>query len=225
MAQVEDYVNLVALRKSCRCCAGLTNPADVREGHFDSDEIGPWSRWQGNLAARLMVVGQDWGDTNYYIRHSGVEGPNNPTNTALANLLVSIEIAIGPPGAAIGQDVVFFTNAILCLKSGGLQAPVQDVWFRNCALYLQKQIEIVQPSVVVGLGVRPFRSVLRSFGLPVPRGPHRKVVEDPEGTLLPNGSRLFAVYHCGARIRNSLRDMDAQLNDWARIRRFLRSAG
>jgi hypothetical protein len=113
MAQVEDYSNLVAMRKSCSRCTGLTNPADVQGGCLDSDEIGPWSRWQGNIGARLMVVGQDWGGINYFTQYSGVEGPNNPTNNALVCLLASIDIPIGPPGAVLGQDIVFFTNAVL----------------------------------------------------------------------------------------------------------------
>jgi DNA polymerase len=27
--------------------------------------IGPWTQWQGNLNAELMIVGQDWGGTEY----------------------------------------------------------------------------------------------------------------------------------------------------------------
>jgi len=223
MSKVEDYAGLVAVRTTCRLCSELVNPADVENGRYDSSEIGPWSRWQGNLNAKLMVVGQDWGDTGYFVRNEGVESLGNRTNVTLMDLIGTLGLTIGPPGAMMGQDVVFFTNAILCLKEGGLQAQVQENWFRNCAPHLRRQIEIVQANIVVGLGERAFRAILLGFNL-LSRS-FRSEVEDPEGTLLPNGSRAFAVYHCGARIQNTHRKLDAQERDWARMRRFLTEAG
>ena len=55
------YDKLVTERVACRRCErlGLTNPAIVHDSRFDSAEIGPSSRWQGCLDAKLMVVGQD----------------------------------------------------------------------------------------------------------------------------------------------------------------------
>lgn len=223
MSKIEDYAELVTTRKTCHLCQELVNPADVENGRYDSSEIGPWSRWQGNVNAKLMVVGQDWGDTRYFVRNEGVERVGNRTNVTLVDLIDSLGLSIGPPGAMAGQDVVFFTNAILCLKEGGLQAQVQETWFRNCTPYLRGQIEIIQPNIVVGLGERAFRAILLGFNL-LSRS-FRSEVEDPEGTLLPNGSRAFAVYHCGARIQNTHRKLGAQKRDWARMRRFLTDAG
>ena len=73
VTKAEPYAELVATRRTCHRCAGLTNPADLLEGRFDSAHVGPWSLWQGNLHAALMVVGQDWGDTAYFVRHEGRE--------------------------------------------------------------------------------------------------------------------------------------------------------
>ena len=121
--------------------------------------------------------------------------------------------------AASCQDVVFITNAILCLKEGGAQAKVQDNWFRNCAGYLRGEIDVIRPRVVVGLGEKAFRSILFAFDLKARS--FRAEVEDPDGTVLRNGLRAFAVYHCGARTRNIDRNLDAQYKDWARIRPFI----
>ena len=46
----------------CARCVGLINPTRCASGVYDSEEIGPWARWQGDLDVELMVVGQDWGD-------------------------------------------------------------------------------------------------------------------------------------------------------------------
>src|SRR5437016_6304074 len=56
-------------------------------------------------------------------------------------------------------------------------------------------------------------------------GPFRSEVEESCGRVLPNDSRAFAVYHCGARIRNTHRPMAEQREDWKRLRPFLNIAG
>lgn len=213
------YSELVSARKVCRRCAALKNPSEVDEGRYDSAHVGPWSRWQGNLDASLLVVGQDWGDVRYFLREKGLEGPGNPTNQTLAELLKSIGVDIGPPGQAPGADVAFFTNAILCLKDGGLQGKVRREWFQNCRPFLRGQLEIVRPRVVVGLGQLAFENVFRAFDIRPPN--FRDAVADDQGTSLPTGSLAFAVYHCGARILNTHRPLSAQMQDWQRVGRAL----
>lgn len=168
-----------------------------------------------------MVVGQDWGDTSYFIRRQGGEGPSNPTNLGLVELVGIAGISIGDPGSTIGRDVAFFTNAILCLKNeqGGLQGKVQPSWFQNCVSFLRRQIEIVRPLVVVGLGERAYRAILEGFGMRC--GSFRPEVNSVAGRLLPNGSRAFAVYHCGKRIQNTHRPMAIQREDWKRLGPYL----
>jgi uracil-DNA glycosylase len=183
MNKLTDYAQLVAARKACHLCSGLTNPADVEAGRFDSEHIGAWSLWQGNLDASIMVVGQDWGNTTYFVRREGREGPRNPTNLALVELVGIAGISIGDPGSAVGRDIAFFTNAILCLKGsdGGLQGKVQRSWFDNCTEFLRRQIEIVRPAVVVGLGERAYRAILRGFRMTC--GPFRSEVDAPSGRV------------------------------------------
>src|SRR4051794_21164295 len=91
------YRELVAARKACRACSGLTNPAACGGGTHDSDHIGPWSLWQGNLDAELMIIGQDWGDENYFLDNAGRESRRNPTNECLRRLLGGIGIEISSP--------------------------------------------------------------------------------------------------------------------------------
>lgn len=221
MNKLQEYAELVAARKACHRCRELTNPADIDGGRLDSNDIGAWARWQGNLDAALVVVGQDWGDTAYFVRHGGQEGPRNPTNLALVELLRVAGVPIGDPASSEGRDVAFFTNAILCLKDarGGLQGEVQKSWFGNCTWFLRRQIEIIGPQVVVGLGQHAYQAILGAFG--VKSGTFRAEVENLDGRILPNGTRVFAMYHCGARIRNTHRPMERQRADWERIRHFI----
>jgi DNA polymerase len=234
--KLDQYQQLATERKSCRKCMPqtsdlgqgdskfLTNPAEIAklDCDLDSNEIGPWAQWQGNLDADIMVVGQDWGDTRYFKDNKGREKANNPTNKALMELMASIGLRIGNPEDVNQPKIAFFTNAILCLKNGGMQAEISDAWFHNCRDFLRRQIEIVNPKIVVGLGTLAYRGVLSAFDLNM-KPDFPSAVSNNEGVLLPNGSRVFAVYHCGSRSTNMNRDYDHQLADWKPMEHVLRA--
>jgi uracil-DNA glycosylase len=59
-------------------------------------------------------------------------------------------------GASLSPQRCFFTNALMGLKPGSATGSMPSVhgYREQCALFLQKQIEIVRPSVVVALGVK-----------------------------------------------------------------------
>jgi uracil-DNA glycosylase family 4 len=131
--------------------------------------------WHGKLNPELMIIGQDWGDTKCFAKQRGMENPNSPTNKALTDLIHLI---------GLNLDAIFLTNAILCLKSGGLQAPVKLEWFTNCGIhFLKATIEVVNPKILVTMGEHAYRSVEMLFNLP--RVPFRRAVDNRQGFSLP----------------------------------------
>jgi uracil-DNA glycosylase len=214
----QRYLSLVQLRKSCRRCSPeLTNPAVCDGGRFDSAEIGPWSRWQGNLDAAVLIVGQDWGDDRSFIKDAGKDQSNNPTNLALTQLVTSLGISLAAVGVgSTARGTIFLTNAILCLKAGGLQAGVLPIWFDNCGRhFLKPTIDLVGPKVVITLGEAAFRALEKVYGFP--KRTFRDTVCDPNGIPLGDGALLFPMYHCGRRIQNTHRSMPQQMQDWKRV--------
>jgi hypothetical protein len=167
-----------------------------------------------------MIVGQDWGDVRYFVNNQGRESASNPTNRNLVRLLESIGISIPTASNPSGYGgEVFLTNAILCLKEGGLQGPVKREWFENCgAAFLRPLSELVSPSVVVSLGQLPYKAIRNLYGLP--RIAFRKAVETESGFLLPNGIHYFPMYHCGMRIINTHRSFEQQVIDWQKLKPF-----
>lgn len=216
------YDDLVMRRKKCRACDGLCNPGSKDLRNLDSNEIGPWTRLHGDLNASLMVVGQDWGDVNYYVQNSGLDNLNNPTMKNLQLLLnhIGMDVCLTKYG---NRDVgLFLTNAILCLKTGGMQAAINSTWVSNCqSRFLKQQIEIVRPAVVVGLGARAFHAMLQCFGFA--KIQLRDAIADKTGIAIVEGVRLFAAYHCGAGTINRNRDLRQQKKDWTRIGKALGS--
>lgn len=213
--QTTKYRAMVSARKACRQCDGLVNASVLRDGEFDSSEIGPWTRWLGDLGARVLVVGQDWGDQRAFEKLEGVNDPS-ATNKMLRRLLASVGVEVPDVGIARGPSGVFLTNAVLCFKDQGCQGPVRPEWFRECGTrFLRPQIELIKPRVVVCLGERAYAAVLSAYGLPAYTS-WRAAVEGP-GVPLAGGSIAFAVYHCGRRILNTHRKEKAQFKDWRRV--------
>lgn len=220
MTKFDKYQDLVRQRKACQACLGVSNPSFSK---FDSDELGPWTAWQGNLDAPLMIVGQDWGDFAGFEQARGFDDDFNPTCRNLITLLDSIGITIEPPSS--GQHCpsrgdVLLTNAALCLKGGGAQGDVDDSWFGECGRrFLRPLFGIASPRIVVTLGTHAYRAMGFAINLPVSKKTIRlrDLVERPEGLVLPCGARWFPVYHCGSKITNMTRSLPQQLNDWEKI--------
>lgn len=222
MTKEEAYRKLVEKRKDCCLCKGLCNPRTAEEGRHDHDQIGPWSLWQGNLNADIVVVGQDWGDLSYFSTWGGRDQPTgNPTNENLRELLKIVGIEIGKPRDQQDQ-VIFLTNLILCLKTGGLQGCVEDRWFANCAsAFFRPLVEIINPRVIITLGKKTSESVLRLYGIAYSKSvPFSSIVERAPYAL-SNTISLFPVYHCGAGSVNRNRSMLQQREDWLKIRKWL----
>ena len=99
MNKLPRYQELVEQRKACACCPGLANASAIDGGPMDSDRIGPFSRWQGNLEASVMVVAQDFADVEGFREHSGWPGERVRTNTTLAAFLTRAGIPINPCGS------------------------------------------------------------------------------------------------------------------------------
>lgn len=215
----EEYDRLVTSRKSCHVCQGLENPSRVANGLFDSSEIGPWTRWQGYLDSRVMLVAQDWGHVGNFEKQKGTDN-NSATNKMLKRLLEIAGIAVGLPLDSTNGGSLFFTNAILCLKKGGDQARVNSEWYRNCGpRFLRPSIEIVEPKVVICIGQRAYDTVMTCYDRK-PQ-PFRDAVDKHVPAILSSNVAVFAVYHCARRIRNTHRKDDQQAYDWQQISKWL----
>jgi len=212
------YRDLVNKRKSCQLCTKLKNPSTFLK--YDSNEIGSWSLWQGGLDADILLVGQDWGGVDYFLKHYGMDEDRNDTNKHLVTLFNSIGLFIEGPESPIKNDKLFFTNVILCLKSGGLTTPVEQKYAQICCeQYLKSLISIIHPKVVIALGTFAFESIVQCYNLNCP--PLKDAINVENGFTLESGIRLFPVHHCGYWGWNKNRKDPMQIQDWKKIGDYL----
>lgn len=218
----ELYENLVEKRKThTDFPEGLQNPSEI-EGGFDCNHIGAWSKWQGNLDADILVIGQDWGDVNYFIKNGGVDKDDNPTNQNLQKLFSEIGINIGLPSKPIPQPV-FFTNAILGIKGNieqnQMSKPVKNQWIKHSNDNFTKElIGIIQPKFIITLGAKPLYAMQLMYS-EIPKEKLSDLI-DKNPLKLNNGILFFPFYHCGG-LGLANRKFEFQRIDWQKAKLYI----
>lgn len=208
-------------------------------------QINLWSHWQGSLDAKILVIGQDWGekpDPESYDKWT-----NDPTYPSLTgkhkqipkhkfktdnNLAKICREALGLD-LNKSQKSLFFTNAVLCYRDKGFTGTANPNWFTNCQPYCVRLIEIIEPKAIVTLGNMPLRALLYSGSLsydPEFTDPAKKLkicrsmreIVETERQMYykPEGSdstfNVFPVFHCGSWGIKA-RSLEMQIQDWKKI--------
>jgi len=165
----------------------------------------------------MVIVGQDWGDTKYFISNQGRDASRNRTNNTLIELLHSIGIEVPAASSSdSGVGSIFCTNAVLCLKEGGMQAKLKWPCFANCSSrFLKPTLDLVGPKFVISLGAWAYRAITAAYGLR--RSKFRQAVESANGFMLPAEIKYFPMYHCAQRVLNKHRPLPQQFQDWAKV--------
>jgi len=220
------YAELVALRKAHAFPSLLLNPSEIEGGRYDSDHLGPWSRWKGDLNAEVVVVGQDWGDQAYFLRNKGVDDDHELTCTNLGAMALAAGWDLGTPHSPKPQPL-FFTNAVLGIRAEmGKSGTPPAAWVDDSLPFLIRLLEIIQPRAVVSLGTAASRACGlaihgrgRSAGIRL--GAPLRETHQQNPILHPDKPAWFALYHCGP-LGLANRSRELQLQDWRGLGEWLR---
>lgn len=122
-------------------------------------------------------------------------------------------------GAAIKRQQCYITNAVLCLPlddKGNNRKPKESE-IKNCSNFLQDQIRLIKPKLIVSLG----RSAL--LALHKIEKHQLKLPEDNEYPLVQdwNGHQVLPLYHPSPRVMNIYRNKERQLADYKVIQEWL----
>jgi uracil-DNA glycosylase family 4 len=172
-----------------------------------------------------MVIGQDWGDIQFFQDNKGYSKDNNPSNNMIRSLLASIDIEIPQPSKSNEtKNPIFLTNAILCLKNKE-KDPIKKRWFDNCGKnFLQPLIEIIHPKAVVTIGRPAYEAISKVYSLPKITFKDA-VILHKDGFILTNGVRFLPMYHCSPLVINTkTRCLEEQKADWQKVRKVLEEA-
>src|ERR1051325_1809870 len=167
------------------------------------------SERSGRVGARVMFVGEApgrQGGDRTRVPFSGDQSGRN-----FSRYLASVGLA---------REDVFITNAALCnprSETGANRRPTREE-VSNCSEFLRRQIETVDPRVVVTLGAVSL-AALKSVEY------HRLTLKDNVGEVPAWGGRLLVpLYHPSPQVLASHRREAQQLEDYKSLARALRRA-
>ena len=68
------YEELMGFRETCRIAWRKAGKKFTMADEFDFDPpvISYWSQWLGHRQPYLLIVGQDFGNVSYFIKHRGM---------------------------------------------------------------------------------------------------------------------------------------------------------
>lgn len=182
--------------------------------------INRWNIIQGSLDADIMVIGQDYGNSNE---------TNFVTDKYLKRLIFDV----------FGIDIenkssrLFFTNVANCYRKNKSTGVINTGCLALCAnKFMSRLIDIISPKVIVALGQRTFEALACCENArlicknPTNKCDNKDNFETIIGfdycLVLGDNFEIpvFPVYHPGSN-SNMNRPYEKQRNDWLRVKNYL----
>jgi uracil-DNA glycosylase len=209
----------------------------------DCEEINLWTYWQGrgNLNAKIMLAGQDWGcafdeDGKSFIKSITKDSLSKKDNcyytddnkSITDNNLAKLFLEIGYDIHFNNKDL-FFTNFVLGYRLKGTSGKFKQSWARHDAAFFKELVEIIEPEIMLCLGKSTFDGVMKAFNHKVRINGYNKYIESDENPIelrLSTGKSVYAaaLAHCGAmgtmnrnRGHENKTALEPQIEDWKRI--------
>ena len=184
------FAALAAEAAACRRCAAMCGRTAVL------------SERNGQVTARVMFVGEApgrQGGDRTRVPFSGDQSGHN-----FERYIASIKLA---------RARIFITNSVLCnpRKESGANRKPSVAESLNCADFLRRQIELIDPQVVVTLGAVALAALGRIEY-------HQFSLKDSAGRVCEwHGRLLVPLYHPSPQVLASHRREDAQLRDYQSV--------
>lgn len=196
--KLKQFQSLCKKAQACKICPNLR------------ERIAVLSELNGNINARVMFIAEAPGRNGGNRTRIPFSGDNSGRN--LQTLLDSINLR---------REEIFITNSALChphTPTGANRKPTKKE-IENCSSFLNRQIEIVQPKIIVTLGAVALEAL--------------KLIENHQFSLRENAAsvldwnnvKLIPLYHPSPQVVASHRRMNEQLMDFQILRGEIRKIG
>lgn len=200
MSKSTLFSQLCMAAQACRICPDL------------ADKTAVLSNLNGSLSPLVFFIGEAPGRVGADRTRRPFYGDKSGANFQL--LLDSI---------GLSRDEIFITSAVLCSPRSTTDAnrkPTRSE-IKNCATYLERTLELIDPPIVATLGSVALDSIKVIE-------PHcLKLKTDAGETVAWNGRKLLPLYHPSPQVVAAQRGLELQLRHFQTLRSFLsaRKAG
>lgn len=171
-----------------------------------ADKIAVLSEMNGNLDPKVMFIAEAPGRQGADRTRKPFSGDNSGKN--FQALLDSINLK---------REDIFITNTVLCSprKPSGANRRPKKSEMNNCADYLEKTINLIDPPIVVSLGTVALEALKKIEE-------HDLIIkENVANVIVWNNRRLIPLYHPSPQVIASHRNMDQQFADYKFLEREL----
>jgi len=162
----------------------------------------------GNPSANIMFIAEAPGRAGGDRTRTPLSGDASGAN--FTRYLASINLT---------RDRIFITNTVLCnpRKESGANRKPSQIEINNCSDFLTRQLDIINPAIVVTLG-RVALEALRRIQY------HPLTLQHNAGQIHEWGGRLLVpLYHPSPQVLASHRREAEQLADYAAVKRAVRT--
>lgn len=193
----QQFEALVAEAAACRRCEAMCGRSAVLSAH------------NGRVGARVLFVGEApgrQGGDRTRVPFSGDQSGRN-----FSRYIASVGLA---------REEIFITNSALCNPRGetGANRRPTRLEVSNCSGFLRRQLEVIDPRVVVTLGAVALEA-LRAVEY------HPFTLKENVGQIQNWGGRLLVpLYHPSPQVLASHRREPQQLEDYQSVARALSHA-
>ena len=215
MDKIAKLLELARARQASRW-PGYRPLVEYHGGAYECDFVSPYTKSAGNVNAAVMVLLQDWSSherlAGEFDRDAAELGhtPALPTNRNLVLLLKT--------HFQLELREVYGTNLFPFIKAGGLSSGIPESDLQRAAReFAIPQIEIVEPRLVICLGLRTFNGLRKALG----KEPSKTVASAIESPVSLGASRIWCQAHTGALGQNNRNrgGVDRVSGDWEGMRR------
>lgn len=229
----EKFYELLNSMKNCEECIYLKSSKGkdysliniYSNGEFCKNIPSIWTDWLNRLDAKIMIIGQDWGPfLDMEKLHELYQKDPTKTNwkylinqeKSSTKKLLELYIKESSNGE-YSLDDMYITNAIMCARKGtsyrgnNINLKVSS---RNCSKYLQSQIDIVKPKVILTLGYYSLYALSKIYDFNIDNTLKDAIDSNPE--IKTNGFVIIPLYHPVAQIKKS-----EQLKQYRRIWKYI----
>lgn len=190
------FTRLAAEAAACQLCPAMCERRAVL------------SERNGNLRPRVLFIAEAPGRQGGDRTRVPLSGDQSGRN--FARFISSINLP---------REEIFITNAVLCnpRRASGANRKPTSMEVRNCSHFLRRQIEVLDPPVIVTLGAVSLAALkLVEY--------HELSLKESAGQVHEwNGRLLVSLYHPSPQVLASHRREAAQLRDYESIARALGS--
>ncbi len=181
-----------------------------------------WTDWYQRLDAEIMIIGQDWGP---YIdmeklneKYQENQTRNNwkeliETEKSLTKKQLTNFIKVSSNNEVTNLDNFYITNAIMCARQG-ISYRADNINLKkstlNCKDFLEEQITIVNPKIILTLGYYPLLALSEIFNFEIKTTLKDCIKSNPYFKV--KSYTIIPLYHPVAQIKK-----EEQLSQYKRI--------